>query len=305
MWGITKRKQSAPYKRLETKIHKAIGPGFEIIDTDEMVTPLILASPHSGRHYPEAIQLMSSLPLPSLRLGEDAYMDRVALPLAQHGIPVIHALFPRCFVDVNRGPTEIPPEFLINKGKHVASVSPRARSGLGVIPSRIAQNLEIYDQNLSLEQVHVRLERFYHPYHEGLRHLIRKAQDRFGRALLIDCHSMPGLGPSGEKRPDIILGDRYGKSCEPETTKRLETAFQALGYSVSRNNPYAGGYVTRQYGRPDANVEVIQIEISKILYLNAATLEPHAGMEKLVADFESVILKLMSCMQAVPGLAAQ
>jgi len=305
MWGISKRKKATPYKRLEGKVHKAFGSGIEIVNSGNPNSPLVLASPHSGRHYPDAFLDMSKLPLSSLKLGEDSYMDQLILPMTEHNIPVIHAKFPRCFVDVNRSASEIPPEFLPKSSNKPAFISPRAQSGLGVVPSRIAQNLDIYDYQLLPYQVSERIDRYYHPYHDGLRALIRTAQERFGTALVIDCHSMPGHGPGGDKRPDVILGDRYGKSCHASTTLRLENAFQARGYSVSRNNPYAGGFVTRHYGRPLANVEVIQIEINKLLYLDAATFEPNRGLERLNQDFRDIILDVLDDFRALPGLAAQ
>jgi len=37
--------------------------------------------------------------------------------------------------------------------------------------------------------------------------------NEFGRALIVDCHSMPGFAPLGARRADIVLGDRYAQSC--------------------------------------------------------------------------------------------
>ena len=135
--------------------------------------------------------------------------------------------------------------------------------------------------------------------------MIGDAKHAFGHALLLDCHSMPGRGPNGEKRPDFILGDRFGKSCHSETIQIIEAIFQSLGYSVSRNYPYAGGYITEHYGQPDHSIEALQIEINKDLYLNAASLQPHEGMQSLRSNFEKAILGLVAELFPAVDIAAQ
>ena len=305
MWLLNGKKSEVSNARLENRAVRALGAAIRFKKPNITASPLILASPHSGRVYPEAFLQMSKLSPDQLRIGEDAYVDELIAPLAQFGIPVLSADFPRCFVDVNRAPDEIPPEYEPKTFKSKTPISSRARAGLGVVPSKIAQNLEIYKKPLTPAQVKVRIDRFYRPYHEKLTKLLNEAQHRCGRALLIDCHSMPGRGPNGEKRADIILGDRFGRSCRPDITTHFEQIFRSLGYSVIRNHPYAGGYVTHYYGNPDMKVDAIQIEINKDLYLNSATMEPHAGMKLLQSNFEKAILRVLERIEPVVDIAAQ
>ena len=305
MWPLNGKKREISNTRLEAKTLRAFGNGFELTNGENPPTPLILASPHSGRHYPQSFLEMSKLSDHQLRIGEDAYIDQLISPLARFDIPILSAIFPRCFVDVNRGPDEIPPEYGPKHGVGKKPTSSRARAGLGVVPSRITHDLDIYKTPLSYEQAKARIDRIYRPYHAQLTHLLNAAQSEFGRALLIDCHSMPGRGPNGDKRVDIILGDRFGRSCESHITDNLEQVFQSLGYSVARNHPYAGGYVTHHYGNPDLGIDAIQIEINKDLYLNSVTLEPHEGMSLLKANFETAVLHMLETMQAAEDIAAQ
>ena len=305
MWLLNGKKGEVSNRRLENRTIRALGAAIKLYVPDKTLSPLVVASPHSGRNYPKSFLEMSKLTPAQLRIGEDSYIDELIAPLAGYDIPILSADFPRCFVDVNRGPDEIPPEYASKAYIGTRPTSSRARAGLGVVPSRIALNQDIYQKPLSYLQAKNRIERFYRPYHATLTRLLNQAQRQFGRAVLIDCHSMPGRGPNGEKRADIILGDRFGKSCRPEITERLEAMFRSQGYTVIRNHPYAGGYVTHHYGNPDMNIDAIQIEINKDLYLNGATLEPHSGMHVLASNFEKAVLHLLEPLSPSLDMAAQ
>ncbi len=263
--------------------------------------PLILASPHSGRVYPQALIDRSALDLKTLRQNEDAYIDDM-LGFARHmDIPLLTARFPRCFVDVNRAVDEVPMSW--KKPGDLPSTA-RAEMGLGVIPTIIADKVPIYKRQLKASCVDDRLEHLYRPYHDALIQLITDAIKTFGQALLLDCHSMPGFTQMGQRRPDIVLGDRHGTSCYPETLARLEALFTAKGYSVARNYPYAGGYVTSHYGRPERNMEVIQIEINRDLYLNPVTMMRKTEYARLADDMKSICWDMLPERRELP-LAAE
>lgn len=144
MWLLNGKNNEISNARLESRTIKTLGTAIKLDAPPMPSSPLILASPHSGRHYPEAFLEMSALSLGQLRIGEDAYIDQLITPLGAFGIPVLSAEFPRCFVYVNRCPDEIPPEYASKAYIGKRSVSSRARAGLGVVPSRIAHNLDIY-----------------------------------------------------------------------------------------------------------------------------------------------------------------
>lgn len=270
---------------LEAECLKAFGALVTVTTPPKWRSGVIFASPHAGHIYPAAFISRSKLDVTALRRNEDAFISELFAPVVELGAPLLSANFPRCFVDVNRAPDELPSEW--SQGN--IEVSSRAEAGLGVIPTRLSETTPIYKKPLSLRAARRRLTTLYHPYHDALQELITQASLRFGSALLIDCHSMPGFAPMGSRRPDIILGDRFGVSCHPETIALVDTAFRQQGYTVSRNYPYAGGYVTQHYGKPRAGIEVLQIEINRDLYLNPVTMKKKRSYDALAQNLKAVM----------------
>lgn len=288
-------------RKTETDCLAEFEPAIEAYHPERLAGPLILASPHSGRLYPKSFLARSSLNLQTLRQNEDAYIDDM-LGFARHmDIPLLTALFPRCFVDVNRAATELPASWI---GPGSPPVTARAEMGLGVIPTIIADKLPIYRRPIKADIAKERLAALYHPYHDSLNDLIARTLGEFGQALLLDCHSMPGFTQMGQRRPDIVLGDKHGKSCHAETIVKLETLFKDCGYSVARNHPYAGGFVTSHYGRPSENMEVVQIEINRDLYLNPISFTRKPGYARLASDLKSICWEILPQGQTLP-LAAE
>lgn len=254
-------------------------PAFRIVSPETWRSGVIFASPHSGQSYPDSLCERSALSASQLRRNEDMFVDQLFSAVPGLGAPLLCATFPRCFVDVNRAPGELPKRWAQRKAPKPETV--RAKAGLGVIPTHIGERLPIYKDAISRDDAHARLHFLYEPYHTALAELLEESNARFGQALLIDCHSMPGFSAMGSRRPDIVLGDRFGRSCQPETLNRVRRLFQDHGYSVAVNYPYAGGYVTDHYGRPDAGSEALQIEINRDLYLNPVTFSPKPGYRRL------------------------
>jgi N-formylglutamate deformylase len=108
--------------------------------------------------------------------------------------------------------------------------------------------------------------------------------------MLIDCHSMPSsAGQRDERsRPDFVLGDRYGTSCVGLVAEMVERSLRGLGYSVSRNKPYAGGFITEHYGNPAAGLHAIQLEINRGLYMDERRYQRSAGFGKLATDLDAL-----------------
>jgi len=267
---------------------------------------VIFASPHSGNLYPDAFLARSRLPLADLRRNEDAYIDALFEPAVARGGTLLQARFPRSFVDVNRFKDDyVSPNKGGGSAKGAGPATNWGQSGLGVVPTIIAENVPIYDRPPSLAHIHKRIEAIYEPYHAALSGLIEEAQRYHERVLLVDCHSMPGFAPMGARRADIVLGDRYGISCRPETMAMTEASFQHHGYSVTRNYPYAGGYVTAHYSDPSGGVEVIQIEINRDLYLNPHTYRPKSGYDRLAHNLTAIIDDILCGFDNTKQMAAQ
>jgi len=80
--------------------------------------------------------------------------------------------------------------------------------------------------------------------------------------------------------------------------------YKRQGYSVGINYPYAGGYTTTHYGKPDEGVEAIQIEVNRDLYVNPVTLSPKSGYVQLTEDLRIITQEIVA--SAMPlDLAAQ
>jgi len=268
--------------------------------------PVVLASPHSGREYPNNFLQQSRLDPSTLRRSEDSFVDELLAEAVQLGIPMVKALFPRAYVDANREPFELDPDMFADPlPTFVNSRSPRVAAGLGTIAKVVAQGVEIYGDKLSVEEGLNRIERHYRPYHASLKALIDRTIERFGYCILIDCHSMPsGGGPGDVTSPsrkastkrtapvDFVLGDCFGHSCAPILVERAEAWLKSNGYACTRNIPYAGGYTTRHYGRPRAGVHALQLEVNRSLYMDEQRFERRSGLNTLAQQ----LAELMVCL---------
>ena len=270
-------------------------PAFETIRPRRLVAPIVFNSPHSGRVYPPRFLAMTRLDHLSIRQSEDAYVDELFARAPHLGAPLLRAHFPRAYLDVNREPWELDPTMFIEPlSDRFNTTSPRVAAGLGTLARVVAENKPIYRDRLTVEDARMRIEGIYHPYHAALQKLLSEAVADFGLAVLIDCHSMPRIGRHGEKAsPDVVLGDRYGTTCAAPLVDLVETIFTAAGLRVARNRPYAGGFCTRTYGRPQHGVHALQIEISRHLYMNEATLEKNSGFEAIKVLVERLIQTLI------------
>jgi N-formylglutamate deformylase len=226
-----------------------------------------------------------------LRRSEDSFVDELAMGVVARGYPLMRAHFPRSYVDVNREPYELDPRMFEGRLPSFANTrSMRVAGGLGTVARVVGDAQEIYDQRISVDDALRRIETLYKPYHRALRRLFTRVHHEFGAAMLIDCHSMPSSnGPRDDRqRADIVLGDRYGTSCVALMSETVERTLQGLGYSVSRNKPYAGGFITEHYGNPAAGLHAIQIEFNRALYMDERRFERSAGFPRIARDLDTL-----------------
>src|SRR5438552_5538693 len=268
---------------------------FEILEPAEWRGPIVFNSPHSGRVYPQAFLASARLDLATLRRSEDSFVDDLIVGVVGRGHPVMRAHFPRCFVDVNREPYELDPRMFDGRLPSFANTrSMRVAGGLGTVARVVGDSQEIYDQRIPVEDALRRIENLYKPYHRALRRLFTRVHHEFGAAVLIDCHSMPSsTGPRDERpRADVVLGDRYSTSCVAVVSEIVETTLRSRGYAVSRNKPYAGGFITEHYGNPAAGLHAIQIEFIRGLHMDDRRFERAEGFNRLAADLEILAERL-------------
>ena len=267
-------------------------PAVDVRRPTGPATPLVFASPHSGRLYPAEMLAASSLSASAIRKSEDALVDGLIEAATEFGVSLISARYARAYMDVNRDPYELDPAMFEDELPPFArGRSPRIAAGLGAIARVVGDGQEIYDRKLLFADARRRIEGVHLPYHQALSGLLQETKAQFGRVALIDWHSMPSVAarPTRAGRtPDFVLGDRFGVSCAARLPALVERELRALGYEVARNTPYAGGYTTEFYGDPSHNVHVLQVEINRGLYLDEAAVAPHAGFPRLKADLVKV-----------------
>jgi N-formylglutamate deformylase len=253
-----------------------LDPPFEILEPAEWRGPVAFNSPHSGNIYPRTFLAATRLDLAVLRRSEDCFVDELLVGIVPRGNPVMRAHFPRCYVDVNREPYELDPRMFDGKLPPFANTrSMRVAGGLGTLARVVADAQEIYHHRLPVDEALRRIEWLYKPYHRALRKLITQIHRDFGTAVLVDCHSMPSAaGPKDDRpRADVVIGDRYGTSCLPIIADTIDETLRGLGYTVSRNKPYAGGFITEHYGNPANGLHTVQLEINRALYMDERRLE--------------------------------
>lgn len=285
-----------------------IDPAVDVAAPRAQAAPLVFASPHSGRVYPERFKARARLDALTLRNSEDAFVDELYAAAPDLGVPLLKANFPRAYVDPNREPYELDPDMFADPlPDYVNARSRRVRGGLGTIARVVTNGREIYDGKLSFAEAETRLKRYYFPYHRTLRELLVSTRTRFGAVLLVDCHSMPSIGgpmdrDPGSSRVDFVLGDRFGASCAPGVTDLVEEHLSGLGYNIARNRPYAGGYITEHYGRPESGVHVLQIEINRALYMDEDRIEKLPEFQAVARDLEGLVGRLAAESKTLLGI---
>ena len=283
--------QTSAAESFEAVICAGTDAPFDMRMLAHLGVPLVISSPHSGRDYPASFLAASRLNPCELRRSEDSFIDVLFSDAPDIGVPMLAARFPRAYVDVNRGPFELDPDmFYTPLPDYVDSESKYVAAGLGTIARLVASDTEIYRERLSFAEARHRIETLYMPFHKALGQLLEMTRNRFGCAVLLDCHSMPSNAL--DRRIDIVLGDRHGASAHADIVCFARENLEAMGYSVAYNHPYAGGAITRRYGQPHVATHAIQIEINRAIYMDEIRFQPLDGFDKLRQDMPNLISTL-------------
>ncbi|MEL6678998.1 MAG: N-formylglutamate amidohydrolase [Pseudomonadota bacterium] len=265
---------------------------YDLAQPERRTGIAVFNSPHSGARYTGAFLRESLLDAQTLRSSEDAFVDDLFAAAPEHGAPLLKAVAPRAFVDLNRAETELDPAIIAVAPK--SGTNPRLAAGLGVIPRVVSEGRAIRSGKMSMLEAQKRLDQFYHPYHRQLGRLISATLRMSGACVLYDCHSMPhdavrAQTPRSQGTPDIVLGDRFGASCASWITDAATRAFERAGFRVARNTPFAGGHITSHYGRPERQVHALQIEIDRSLYMDEKRIERSDGFLDVQARLSDVV----------------
>jgi N-formylglutamate deformylase len=266
---------------------------------DPLAAPsaVVFDSPHSGSEYPADVDF--ACPLKLLRHAEDAHVDALFDAAPRFGATLIAALFPRSYIDPNRGVEDIDQQLLDQPWPGPVSTSDRARVGMGLVRRVCKPGLAMYDRKLTVKEIQHRIDRYYRPYHRGVADSIDRASARFGAVWHINCHSMPSstaprIPAHGWDRADFVLGDRDGTTCDPGFRILVQTTLERLGYDVRINDPYKGVELVRRHGAPKQGRHSLQIEINRRLYMNEDTMERNQGFARLKHDLDTLVAAITS-----------
>jgi N-formylglutamate deformylase len=248
----------------------------------------VVSIPHTGVEVPPVIadrfanDEIASLPM------TDWHLHHLYDFLPALGFTTIHANYSRFVIDLNRAPK-------------AQSLYP-GRFETGLVASKTFQGEPIWKSNPAAAEIEQRRADYHQPYHEKLMALLEEKIGRFGRAFLIDAHSVISTANKlhGELKAEIYLGDRDGQSCQPAMIEFFADAFSQAGLAVSRNDPYKGGYITAHYGQMDS-VQALQIEMCQRVYMDEA--DPVGGPDH--PGFNSIKQQLKQGFSNFSGFVAE
>jgi N-formylglutamate amidohydrolase len=240
-------------------------PALELIAREEG-GPVVLSVPHAGRDYRPEHRAKLRPPVERVMALEDRLVDELAVGA---GAPALIARLPRAWIDLNRHEAEIDPGLVDGAVASRLMLTPKVRSGLGLIPRRLAGVGEIWRGRLALADVDARVAEVYGPYHAIIAELLRNAASRHGIAVLVDLHSMPPVSSQGnEPSPRVVIGNRFGHSAASWVTARIASTCARFELGWRENSPYAGGHIIERHGAPSRGVHAVQLEIDRSLYLD-------------------------------------
>jgi N-formylglutamate deformylase len=246
-------------------------------------SPLIVSFPHVGLDWPASLGPRPQVNFPR---NADYAVDRLYVRAEMHGAATLRARYSRLVIDLNRADDDVEPGLVPD---HPA---PRPRASLsagearkpirnrGVVWASAVGNIPLLT-TLTHAQLRRRLDQFYWPYYRALELLIERRRRRFGYAIVLDAHSMPGTVAG-----DLVLGTCSGQACAPELVDLSTRILSGHGAAtrlqfgsrwpleLAIDDPYRGGQIISTFGRPDAHVHALQLEVSRALYMDEGRLDP-------------------------------
>jgi N-formylglutamate amidohydrolase len=229
---------------------------FDLLEGD---SPLIFSFPHSGTDIPGDIAkgLVSKT---QALVDTDWYVPRLYGFARDLGVTWVEAKISRTVIDLNRDPDG----HSLYPGQTTTGLCPlESFDGVPLWHEGAAPNNAEIDRRKAL---------FFQPYHQTLFEQIARVKARHGFAILYDCHSIRGTVPRlfDGVLPVLNLGTHSGQSCTEALQTRVGGCLQRFAYPYAINGRFKGGWITRNYGRPDDNVHALQMEIAQHAYMDEA-----------------------------------
>src|SRR6478609_4477808 len=233
---------------------------FEITLPDNQCVPILLSIPHCGTAFPDELKDQYKPELIQAPDDTDWFVDKLYDFAPSMGMTMISAVYSRWVIDLNRDPKSKP---LYSDGRIITGLCPTTNF-LGE-PLYKDEREAVND-----EEIKRRLDQYYLPYHAKVQELLNELKAKFGKVLLWDCHSIRQFVPTihNQKFPDLILGDADGSSAEGFLSEIVLKKFRETEYSLQHNNHFKGGTITRHFGKPSENQHALQLEMTKLNYMD-------------------------------------
>lgn len=218
--------------------------------------PVLLSLPHTGTYVPNSLLQRFSASAKQLP-DTDWYLEQLYSFAQDMGIHLLIATHSRYVVDLNRPPNG-------------QSLYP-GKFTTGICPITSFDGGPIYQKGMepSEEEIQNRIATYWFPYHHKLQSLIDELKTK-SRVILFDAHSIRSKVPSLFEGvlPSINLGTADGQSADKALIDKVTTYCQNTAYSTVLNGRFKGGYITRHYGNPAANIDAIQLELTQLNYMD-------------------------------------
>lgn len=283
---------------METSANGTLNQGIE---TTYGTSFLMLSFPHSGSIYPSDFGYDPSLPFNVIDFPSDKYVDELWQEGGALNLCMIKANFPRAYVDVNRHQHDIDSDLMENSESWYGRFLPGSKkTGSMLFWTKVLEQ-PMYVRKMSPREAKARIAHYFVPFHQSMTSMIENIREKYGHAIILDCHSMTQFDPQyrgGKERPQIDIGDRHGETCASDLSERIAMLFEQRGYEVGINRRFPGGEITLRYGWPEINQHIMQIEIRRDLYMNEETRQRSSDFTKVQADCSQVLREFKKYVEA-------
>lgn len=249
----------------------------DAFEFDQGDGPLLVSMPHVGTALtPEVEEKLT--PKARTLPDTDWHLPRLYQPMEQLRPSVIRANYSRYVIDLNRPVDDKP----LYQGATTGLFSNTLFSG------------EPMWQEPMTEVAHTwAIESIWRPYYQQVEAELKRIKAKFGYALLFDAHSIASHIPYlfEGRLPDLNLGTNQGLSCNSMLIDRLCQICADSDFSWVHNGRFKGGFITRNFGRPDENIHAVQLEMAQIIYMDEQV--PFSYQAQRAEPVTAVIMQLL------------
>ncbi|MBM3617980.1 MAG: N-formylglutamate deformylase [Alphaproteobacteria bacterium] len=241
-------------------------------------TPVIVNIPHAGTHVPPQLKARFTPEAQSLP-DTDWHVERLYAFVRDTGAHLLVAQNSRYMVDLNRN-------------KAAETLYP-GQFNTEVVPLHTFDGKPIYlkGEEPDAREVQERIAAYWQPYHNKLQKVLAGTIEKYGRAVLLDAHSIRSEVPQLFEGvlPSLSIGTSGGETAAADLTEKVLGVCEASPYSTVLNGRFKGGYITRNYGKPDIGSHVIQLEMAQKDYMHEG--EPFEYAPAKAAQMQRLVLK--------------